>query len=202
MEPNLFVARLHAGHSPHLDHACPIVTYGIESDSSSNSRDPLGVVTREGACGTPRQIADLRGYAPALARIQRDRGPRQDRNPFIRLRFHPGRTRGAPVVTREARAYPLRADPSDSSRPARARSITCRQIIVVRTVADTAGNVKGFGPLGASRGTMAYPQLRSVSLVENGTFRYVGTPRLRRALATRSSKGCSDNSAGYADPAP
>lgn len=42
-------------------------------------------------------------------------------------------------------------------------------------VADTAGNVKGFGRPGASRGTTAYPQLRFVSLVENGTHVLVGS---------------------------
>jgi hypothetical protein len=42
-------------------------------------------------------------------------------------------------------------------------------------VADTAANVKAFGRPGASRGTAAYPQLRFVSLVENGTHVLVGT---------------------------
>ncbi len=42
-------------------------------------------------------------------------------------------------------------------------------------VADTIGNVKGFGRPGASRGTTAYPQLRFVSLVENGTHVLVGS---------------------------
>ena len=42
-------------------------------------------------------------------------------------------------------------------------------------VADTAGNVKEFGRPGASRGTTAYPQLRFVSLVENGTHVLVGS---------------------------
>ena len=42
-------------------------------------------------------------------------------------------------------------------------------------VADTPGNVKGFGRPGASRGTTAYPQLRFVSLVENGTHVLVGS---------------------------
>jgi len=36
-------------------------------------------------------------------------------------------------------------------------------------VADTRENVRAFGRPGASRGTSAYPQLRVVSLVENGT---------------------------------
>lgn len=36
-------------------------------------------------------------------------------------------------------------------------------------VADTRDNAKAFGRPGASRGTAAYPQLRFVSLVENGT---------------------------------
>ena len=36
-------------------------------------------------------------------------------------------------------------------------------------VADTVGNVTAFGRPGARRGTSAYPQLRFVSLVENGT---------------------------------
>lgn len=36
-------------------------------------------------------------------------------------------------------------------------------------VADTVDNVTAFGRPGASRGTSAYPQLRFVSLVENGT---------------------------------
>lgn len=36
-------------------------------------------------------------------------------------------------------------------------------------VADTRTNVQAFGRPGASRGTAAYPQLRFVSLVENGT---------------------------------
>ena len=42
-------------------------------------------------------------------------------------------------------------------------------------VADTTGNVKGFGRPGTSRGTAAYPQLRFVSLVENGTHVLVGS---------------------------
>ena len=42
-------------------------------------------------------------------------------------------------------------------------------------VADTADNVKAFGRPGASRGTAAYPQLRFVSLVENGTHVLVGS---------------------------
>ncbi len=42
-------------------------------------------------------------------------------------------------------------------------------------VADTTGNVKGFGRPGASRGTTAYPQLRFVSLVEHGTHVLVGS---------------------------
>ncbi|MEE8538578.1 MAG: IS4 family transposase [Woeseiaceae bacterium] len=42
-------------------------------------------------------------------------------------------------------------------------------------VADTDGNVTGFGRPGASRGTTAYPQLRFVSLVENGTHVLVGS---------------------------
>jgi len=36
-------------------------------------------------------------------------------------------------------------------------------------VADTRANVQAFGRPGASRGTAAYPQVRLVSLVENGT---------------------------------
>lgn len=36
-------------------------------------------------------------------------------------------------------------------------------------VADTRANVEAFGRPGASRGTAAYPQLRFVALVENGT---------------------------------
>jgi len=42
-------------------------------------------------------------------------------------------------------------------------------------VADTASNGRGFGRPGASRGTTAYPQLRFVSLVENGTHVLVGS---------------------------
>jgi hypothetical protein len=42
-------------------------------------------------------------------------------------------------------------------------------------VADTAENVAAFGRPGASRGTSAYPQLRLVSLVENGTHVLIGT---------------------------
>jgi hypothetical protein len=42
-------------------------------------------------------------------------------------------------------------------------------------VADTATNVKAFGRPGASRGTAAYPQLRFVSLVENGTHVLMGS---------------------------
>jgi hypothetical protein len=36
-------------------------------------------------------------------------------------------------------------------------------------VADTAGNVDAFGRPPASRGVSAFPQLRFVALVENGT---------------------------------
>jgi hypothetical protein len=42
-------------------------------------------------------------------------------------------------------------------------------------VADTGANVKAFGRPGASRGTAAYPQLRFVSLVENGTHVLMGS---------------------------
>jgi Insertion element 4 transposase N-terminal/Transposase DDE domain len=42
-------------------------------------------------------------------------------------------------------------------------------------VADTADNERAFGRPGASRGTSAYPQLRLVSLVENGTHVLFGT---------------------------
>lgn len=42
-------------------------------------------------------------------------------------------------------------------------------------VADTRANVQAFGRPGTSRGTSAYPQLRVVSLVENGTHVLFGT---------------------------
>lgn len=42
-------------------------------------------------------------------------------------------------------------------------------------VADTADNERAFGRPGASRGRSAYPQLRLVSLVENGTHVLFGT---------------------------
>jgi len=42
-------------------------------------------------------------------------------------------------------------------------------------VADTRENVRTFGRPGTSRGTSAYPQLRVVSLVENGTHVLFGT---------------------------
>lgn len=42
-------------------------------------------------------------------------------------------------------------------------------------VADEAANDKAFGRPGASRGTSAFPQLRFVSLVENGTHVLFGT---------------------------
>ena len=42
-------------------------------------------------------------------------------------------------------------------------------------VADTKANQEGFGRPGASRGSSAYPQLRFVSLVENGTHVLFGT---------------------------
>ena len=42
-------------------------------------------------------------------------------------------------------------------------------------IADTRENVQAFGRPGASRGTSAYPQLRVVSLVENGTHVLFGT---------------------------
>lgn len=42
-------------------------------------------------------------------------------------------------------------------------------------IADTAENEKAFGRPSASRGTSAYPQLRLVSLVENGTHVLFGT---------------------------
>jgi len=42
-------------------------------------------------------------------------------------------------------------------------------------VADTARNVRAFGRPGTSRGTAAYPQLRFVALVENGTHVLVGS---------------------------
>lgn len=42
-------------------------------------------------------------------------------------------------------------------------------------VADTAANERAFGRPGASRGQSAYPQLRLVSLVENGTHVLFGT---------------------------
>ena len=57
-------------------------------------------------------------------------------------------------------------------------------------VADTAGNVKEFGRPGASRGTTAYPQLRFVSLVENGTHVLVGSQlgRYRDGETTLATK--------------
>lgn len=57
-------------------------------------------------------------------------------------------------------------------------------------VADTAGNVKAFGRPGASRGTTAYPQLRFVSLVENGTHVLVGSQlgRYRDGETTLATK--------------
>jgi hypothetical protein len=42
-------------------------------------------------------------------------------------------------------------------------------------VADTQGNEKAFGRPSASRGKSAYPQVRLVSLVENGTHVLFGT---------------------------
>ena len=42
-------------------------------------------------------------------------------------------------------------------------------------VADEKGNVKAFGRPGASRGKSAYPQIRLVSLVENGTHVLFGS---------------------------
>jgi transposase IS4-like protein/DDE family transposase len=42
-------------------------------------------------------------------------------------------------------------------------------------VADTRENVRAFGRPGATRGTSAYPQLRVVALVENGTHVLFGT---------------------------
>jgi hypothetical protein len=42
-------------------------------------------------------------------------------------------------------------------------------------VADTAANVEAFGRPGSSRGTSAYPQIRFVSLVENGTHVLFGS---------------------------
>ncbi len=42
-------------------------------------------------------------------------------------------------------------------------------------LADTASNVKAFGRPSASRGTSAYPQLRFVSMLENGTHVLMGT---------------------------
>ena len=42
-------------------------------------------------------------------------------------------------------------------------------------VADETGNAKAFGRPGASRGASAYPQIRFVSLVENGTHVLFGT---------------------------
>jgi hypothetical protein len=42
-------------------------------------------------------------------------------------------------------------------------------------VADQAGNAKAFGRPAASRGTSAFPQLRFVALVENGTHVLFGT---------------------------
>lgn len=42
-------------------------------------------------------------------------------------------------------------------------------------LADTAANVQAFGRPSASRGTSAYPQLRFVSMLENGTHVLMGT---------------------------
>ena len=42
-------------------------------------------------------------------------------------------------------------------------------------VADERGNIEAFGRPGASRGDSAYPQLRFVSWVENGTHVLFGT---------------------------
>jgi hypothetical protein len=45
----------------------------------------------------------------------------------------------------------------------------------VLDLADEPGNLQAFGRPGASRGTSAYPQLRSVSLLENGTHVLFGS---------------------------
>jgi len=59
-------------------------------------------------------------------------------------------------------------------------------------VADTADNERAFGRPAASRGASAYPQLRLVSLVENGTHVLFGTQwgaygESKSAWPTRSS---------------
>ena len=45
----------------------------------------------------------------------------------------------------------------------------------VLDLADEPGNLQAFGRPGASRGASAYPQLRFVSLVENGTHVLFGS---------------------------
>lgn len=49
-------------------------------------------------------------------------------------------------------------------------------------VADTKENERAFGRPGANRGKSAYPQLRFVSLVENGTHVLFGSPMAEYAL--------------------
>jgi len=65
-------------------------------------------------------------------------------------------------------------------------------------VADEKGNEEAFGRPGASRGTSAYPQIRFVSLVENGTHVLFGSQmdgyrtgeiRLAKAVLPRLAKG-------------
>ena len=63
------------------------------------------MVTREGDHENPRQTADLPGYAPALARDQREPVKQDARKRYISLRFQPGSTIDGPVDTRKARAY-------------------------------------------------------------------------------------------------
>src|SRR4051812_27120876 len=53
-------------------------------------------------------------------------------------------------------------------------------------VADTAGNGASFGSPGASRGESAFPQLRFVALVENGTHELFGA-RLGRYTVSETT---------------
>jgi hypothetical protein len=56
-------------------------------------------------------------------------------------------------------------------------------------VADEKVNEEAFGRPGASRGRSAYPQIRFVSLVENGTHVLFGSQMGGYALARKFQEG-------------
>ena len=109
---------------------------------TSNSH--INRITREGDHETPRQTADLNGYAPALARHFREPVTLDARKSFIRYRFPPRRAIRGPVDTRDARAYPRQSKSIGLFTPSAPRCITYMEDIAWVLRSDLRRNEIGF----------------------------------------------------------